>query len=118
MHLPLLALAPVPPGKHPLASASCAVRMISTATTVTNPCAAIIAKITNVEFVSMGSKYFTKYRIMIRWKFPVYWIPLFLAPFLEILHNSQVALQGLRRTILDLKKAALLTSLPNQQRME
>ena len=39
--------------------------MMSTATTVTNPSAAIIAKITNVEFVSIGSKYFTKYIILI-----------------------------------------------------
>jgi hypothetical protein len=39
--------------------------MMSTATTVTRPSAAIIAKITNVEFVSIGSKYFTKYIILI-----------------------------------------------------
>ena len=39
--------------------------MISTATTVTNLRAAIIANNTNVEFVSIGSKYFTKYIIMI-----------------------------------------------------
>ena len=39
--------------------------MISTATTVTKPRVAIIAKITNVEFVSIGSKYFTKYIILI-----------------------------------------------------
>jgi hypothetical protein len=41
------------------------VKMISTATTVTKPSAAIIAKITNVEFVSIGSKYSTKYIILI-----------------------------------------------------
>jgi hypothetical protein len=39
--------------------------MMSTATTVTRPSATIIAKITNVEFVSIGSKYFTKYIISI-----------------------------------------------------
>ena len=50
---------------HPLASASCAVKMMSTATTVTKPSAAIRVKITNVEFVSIGSKYFTKYIILI-----------------------------------------------------
>ena len=47
-HFPPLALNGVPPGEHPLASASCAVRMISTATIVTNPSAAINPKITNV----------------------------------------------------------------------
>lgn len=31
--------------------------MMSTATTDTNPSAAIIAKITNVEFVSIGSRF-------------------------------------------------------------
>ena len=65
MHFPLLALNPVPPPEHPLASTSCIVSMMSTATTVTRPNATIIAKITNVEFVSVGSKYFTKYIILI-----------------------------------------------------
>jgi hypothetical protein len=64
IHLPLLAFTATLV-LHPLASASCAVKMISTATTVTNPSAAIIAKITNVEFVSIGCKYFTKYIILI-----------------------------------------------------
>jgi hypothetical protein len=44
---------------HLLASASCAVRTISTATSVTTPNAAIRAKITNVELFSIGCKYFT-----------------------------------------------------------
>lgn len=56
-HLVLLALAAgLVPG-HFLASAYCAVRTISTATSVTKPSAAI--KITNVELFSIGCKYFT-----------------------------------------------------------
>jgi hypothetical protein len=43
-HFPLLALNPVPPPEHPLASASCAVSMTSTATTVTSPSAVNTAK--------------------------------------------------------------------------
>ena len=39
--------------------------MMSTTTTVTKPSAAIRAKITNVEFVSIGSKYSMKYIILI-----------------------------------------------------
>jgi hypothetical protein len=65
MHLPKLALAATLL-LHPLvgrgaASTPCAVNMISIATTVTRPSAAIRAKITNVELVSIGSKYFKKY---------------------------------------------------------
>jgi hypothetical protein len=50
-YLPLLVLAATLL-LHPLASASCAVNMISTATTITKPNAAIREKTTNVEFVS------------------------------------------------------------------
>jgi hypothetical protein len=53
-HFPWLALYPVPPGEHPLASASCVSSTISTATMVISPNAASMAKITIVVWVSIS----------------------------------------------------------------
>jgi hypothetical protein len=55
---------------HPLvgggaAWTSCTVNIISIATTATNPSAVTRTKITNVKLVSIGSKYLTKYIILI-----------------------------------------------------
>ena len=66
--------------------------MISTTTTVTRPSAAIIAKITNVEFVSIGSKCFKKYIIMIGEMLKdrhIIGILYYSWPFLVIFHRMQ-----------------------------
>jgi hypothetical protein len=66
--------------------------MISTATTVTKPSATIRAKIANVELVSIGSKYFMKYIILVGNLKEMHYLKeynIFPSHFLEILCYGQ-----------------------------